>query len=90
MTRADIAEPQGPFLLEYLAERHTGRPSWALVRSVQTAEEGLSVASRMSSAYDYRLFISPAVGYLYLDWADDPDNVDYCKPQWVRREVANV
>ena len=83
MTLADIAEPRGPFLLEIRLTNplppHNQR--WQLVHSVATAEEGLRVASRMSQSYAYRLYISPDVGYLSLEWEDEPDS-DYCRPVW--------
>lgn len=82
ITLADIAAPAGPFLLEVRMTSplppHNQR--WVLVQSVATADEGLRVASRMSQSYAYRLYISPDVGYLNLEWVDDEG--DYCRPEW--------
>ena len=85
LTMADIAGPQGPFLLEVLLRDATGsNPRWVLQQSVKTLQEGLRVASRMEQAYRYRLYLSPADGYLYLEWRDD-DNGETCSPVWERK-----
>ena len=83
-TRGELAGAQGPFLLEVLlgkAQIPGGR--WQLQQSVRSLEEGLAVASRMSQAYEYRLFMGRDHGYLYLDWQDDADG--YCSPRWIAR-----
>lgn len=83
-TRSELAVPQGPFLLEVLVGKARipgGR--WQLQQSVLSLEEGLAVASRMSQAYEYRLFLGRDFGYLYLDWQDDADG--YCSPRFIAR-----
>ena len=87
LTVGELAGPRGPFLVEVLMTRGTYAGSherqWVLVQSVRDADEGLRVAARMSQAYQYRLYISPDMGYLYLDWQDGEG--DECNPAWVRR-----
>lgn len=74
-----------PFLLECLMTNpvspHERR--WVLVQSVASMEEGLRVASRMSTSYQYRLYCGPGYGYYMLDWQDDPTNAGMCIPAWV-------
>jgi len=87
LTVGDLAGPRGPFLVEVLMTRGTYAGSherqWVLVQSVRDADEGLRVAARMCQDYQYRLFVSPDVGYLYLDWQDGEG--EECTPSWVRR-----
>lgn len=84
LTYTDTLAPAGPFLLEVLLGRASDNPRWQFIQSVKDADEGLRVASRMCSIYDYRLFISPDVGYLYLDWVDDGDGETF-SPTWIRK-----
>lgn len=69
----------GPYLLEVYLGRGTDRARWQFQESVKSLSHALAVASRMSTAYAYRLFMEPG-RYLYLDWADDGDGL--CSPVW--------
>jgi len=87
MTQSDMYGPAGPYLLEV----NVGNPAapgerrWVLQQSVGTPEEGLAVASRMAPCYEFRLYLAPEWGYLYLDWVDDVGG-ETCSPVWVRRD----
>jgi hypothetical protein len=86
LTVAELRGPTGPFLLEVRLTDPVAPASrrWQFQQSVRDLEEGLRVASRMSQAYQYRLFLGAAHGHLYLDWQDD-EGADTCSPVWVRR-----
>lgn len=74
----------GPFLLEVKLTNPVPphNQDWRLVQSVADREEGLRIASRMSQAYAYRLYIGPDMGYEYLEWDDNPTDPDTCVPVW--------
>ena len=86
ITFADLQGPQGPFLLQVLMGRATKEPRWVDVQWVDSAEQGLAVASKMAAEYEYRLYLGKAWGYLGLDWVEDEEDTDYCKPVWVRKD----
>lgn len=79
----------GPMLLEVNVGRPDGTRVWVLQQSVQSEAEGLAVASRMSSVYRFRLYVSPSYGYRYLDWQPDPTGEEF-SPVWVDTDPAVV
>lgn len=84
LTISETNPLQGPFLLEVFLTRgkYAGdiQREWVALVSVSTAQIGLYVASQMATCYQYRLYLGPADGYLYLDWRDDGDGL--FSPYW--------
>ena len=73
------------YRLEVLVGRATAEPRWQPVQTVASEREGLAVASRLCSVYEYRLV---GDGVKYLDWTATDATGEEFKPVWVERVSA--
>ncbi len=64
------------------AEGNIIAENWVLVRSFDILADAQRHAEDMCQAYNYRIYLSPEQGHLYLTWEDDPTDTDSCIPVW--------